>query len=150
MLLAFLKHPRQSEIAEFDITILEDQQIFRLQVPISYVFPVQVLQTKNYASKDESDTDFASMCETMVPGRSMLDEAIHITSLGPFHNDIVVVIVAKETVQSSDKFRFGPLHDVSLYSYVIHEVVFFDCLLLHSFYRIFSGLIFTWKLLQMT
>lgn len=64
---------------------------------------MEVLQTQNKAGQDESDGFLSQTLEHLNSGGAIADQGVGITGLGPFHNDVEVVLISKGIEQSGDK-----------------------------------------------
>ena len=83
------------EIGEFDIAVLECQEILWLQGSVHNVFFVKIFQAKDNAPKNEPDSLLASLFELVYSFSIGPDERVDIGSFGPLHEDVVRIFISE-------------------------------------------------------
>jgi hypothetical protein len=80
---------QEEEIVEFDVAIIEDQQIFWFQIAVDDILIVKILQSKNDTSENKANSWLSCQEEGSITMAFFVDESEDISFLGPFHHDIV-------------------------------------------------------------
>ena len=97
---------------------------------------MKIFKTENNTAQNESDGILSSLPEEKSSLGARFDETIEISSLGPFHHQIVVVVVTEGVVHAGYEVAFEPFQDILLQFYVLHQLFLLDLTLLHLFYGI--------------
>jgi hypothetical protein len=111
---------------------------------------VQFFEGQHDATHDEPDGWLTLVYEDGEPVGVGIDEGVEISSLGPLHGHVVVLIVSKHEMQVSYEPRLTLLHDVLLIldmlqqSFLLHEAF------LHALDGILSCIALASVLLQLT
>ena len=97
---------------------------------------MKIFKTENNTAQNESDGILSSLPEEKSSLGARFDETIEISSLGPFHHQIVVVVVTEGVVHAGYEVAFEPFQDILLQFYVLHQLFLLDLTLLHLFYGV--------------
>ncbi len=75
---------------------------------------MQILQSQDQASQDESQSNLVDIFEHFNPGGILFDEGVGVSSFSPFHYDVQVVVVFEGKEQLCYKITAGFLQDLLL------------------------------------
>ena len=97
---------------------------------------MKIFKAENNTAQNESDGILSCLPEEKSSLGARFDKTVEISSLGPLHNQIVVVVVTECVVHAGYEVTFEPLQDIFLQFYVLHQFFLLDLTLLHLFYGI--------------
>ena len=95
VLYSFLQFLGLGEIGEFDVTVLEYQEILGLQGSIHYVLFMEIFQAKDSTPKNKPDSLLASLFELIDSFSFGSDEGVDVGSFGPLHEDVVRIFISE-------------------------------------------------------
>lgn len=67
---------------------------------------MEVFKGKNDAAQNEPDSMLTSLEETIGFKAILFNDSVEVTSLGPFQNKVVVILISERTVERGNKGTF--------------------------------------------
>ena len=83
-----------------------------------------MLEGQNYTSQDEPYVFLLVLKVSFHPLGAILNKALHITSLRPFHHDVVEALVSEAGVEAGDEGRVGLLKNSLFKLQILKDLLF--------------------------